>query len=67
MFDAKEVPYGLLALLPRAREREFHGQGWSAVEQAVRGEVQPFDFYFDFVASTVRQLQALWEVDSPLA
>jgi predicted nucleotidyltransferase component of viral defense system len=66
MFDAKEVPYELLKLVRRDRERQFHGQGWSAVAQAVRGEVQPFDFYFDFVCSCVEELKALWEVDAPL-
>src|SRR3990172_2563343 len=63
MFDAKEVPYALLKLMSRGRERRFHGQGWSAVAQAVRGDVQPFDFYFDFVCACAQDLQALWEVD----
>jgi predicted nucleotidyltransferase component of viral defense system len=66
MFDAKEVPHRLLGLIARDRERSFHGQVWSAVEQAVRGQVQPFDFYFDFVASCADGLKALWEVDPPV-
>lgn len=66
MFDAKEVPYELLGLLPRDRERAFHGQGWAAVVQAVRGEVLPFDHYFDFVCSMSAPLQALWKVNPPL-
>ena len=66
MFDAKEVPYRLLALMPCGREREFHGQAWSAVEQAVRGEVRPFDFYFDFVCARAEELKPLWEMDPPL-
>jgi len=66
MFDAKEVPYGLLGLISRDRERQFHQQGWAAVVQAVRGEVQSFNHYFEFVCSSVDQLQALWKVDAPL-
>jgi predicted nucleotidyltransferase component of viral defense system len=66
MFDAKEVPYRLLGLLARERERAFHGQGWSAVQQAVRGEVQPFAFYFEFLSAVSEDLKPLWEVDAPL-
>ena len=66
MFDAKEVPYRLLGLISRERERSFHGQVWSVVEQAVRDEVQPFDFYFDFVGDVAGGLKALWEVDPPV-
>ena len=66
MFDAKEVPCQLLGLVSRERERSFHGQVWSEVEQAVRGEVRPFDFYFDFVCSCADGLKVLWEADAPL-
>ena len=66
MFDAKEVPYGLLGLVSREREREFHRQEWSAVVQAVRGEVQGFEHYFDFVCARVDELKPLWVVDPPL-
>jgi hypothetical protein len=66
MFDAKEVPYGLLDLMSRDRERKFHGQEWAAVVQTVRGEVEVFDHYFDFVCSCVAPLQPLWKVNAPL-
>jgi predicted nucleotidyltransferase component of viral defense system len=66
MFDAKEVPYRLLGMISRERERSFHGQDWSAVQQAVRGQVQPFDFYFDFVCARAEELKPLWEMDPPL-
>lgn len=66
MFDAKDVPYALLGLISRERERSFHAQGFVAVEQAVRGALKPFDFYFDFVGSAVEILKPLWEADSPL-
>jgi hypothetical protein len=64
--STKEVPYRLLGLISRGRERAFHGQVWSVVEQAVRGEVRPFDFYFDFVCARAEELKPLWEMDSPL-
>lgn len=66
MFDAKEVPYGLLGLLARERERGFHRQEWPAVVQAVRGEVKDFDFYFDFLCARVEELKPLWVVEPPL-
>jgi hypothetical protein len=66
MFDAKEVPCRLLGLIGRDRERQFHQQGWAAVVQAVRGEIQTFDYYFDFVCSCVADLEALWKMDAPL-
>jgi len=53
-------------LISRGRERAFHGQVWSVVEQAVRGEVRPFDFYFDFVCARAEELKPLWEMDPPL-
>jgi hypothetical protein len=67
MFDAKAVPYDLIGLMGRPSEREFHRQGWDSVVHAVRGEVRDFNFYFDFVVSEARELQALWVVDPPLA
>jgi predicted nucleotidyltransferase component of viral defense system len=66
MFDAKEVPYHLLGLISRDREKQFHQQGWEAVVQAVRGEVRAFDHYFDFVCAGVAELQVLWKPDAPL-
>jgi hypothetical protein len=66
MFDAKDVPYSLLGLLERDRERQFHGQEWAAVVNAVRGTVQPFDHYFDFVCRQAKTLQALWVAKPPL-
>jgi len=58
MFGIKEVPLSLLAEV--TAQREFHRQGWSAVEHAVRGPLKPFDFYFDFVVGEIQKLQSLW-------
>ena len=63
MFDAKSVPLELIGGI--AAFREFHRQTWPAVQNAVRGRVEPFDFYFDFVVREVRKLEPLWIVDSP--
>jgi hypothetical protein len=60
VFAAKDVP---LLLIPRvAEQREFHRQEWPAVQDAVTGTVESFDFYFDFVISQTRRLEALWAV-----
>lgn len=59
MFAAKDVPLGLLRLLKEERHREFHRASWDAVEAAVTGEqLEPFDFYFDFVCQELERLQA---------
>ncbi len=63
MFSVKEVPLGLLADL--AGHREFHRPSWPAVELAVKGPVQPFDFYVDFVQAEAAKLHPLWVVDPP--
>ena len=59
IFAAKEVPLRLIGEIPRYRE--FHRQGWADVEQSVvKDELQPFDFYFDFVCTETAKLEALW-------
>ena len=63
MFAAKEVPLKLLAEVDAYRD--FHQADWPAVKLAVRGEVSPFDFYFDFVLGEIAKLQSLWIVDTP--
>lgn len=63
MFAAKNVPLRLIKEIPN--ERSFHAQGWPAVENAVRGQLQDFDFYFDFVVAQTLTLKSLWVVDTP--
>lgn len=58
MFAAKDVPLSMLSEV--ADHREFHRQAWSAVENAVRFRLEPFDFYFDFVLNEITRLQAVW-------
>ncbi len=58
MFSAKEVPLALLSKLEKYRE--FHRQDWPAVEVSVSGELQPFDYYYDFVLTQAKGLEALW-------
>ena len=60
VFAAKDVP---LLLIPRIGDyREFHRQEWSAVQDAVTGTVEAFDFYFEFVVAQTKRLEALWAV-----
>ena len=60
VFAAKDVP---LLLIPRIGDyREFHRGEWSAVQDAVTGAIEAFDFYFDFVVAQTKRLEALWAV-----
>lgn len=58
IFDAKQVP--LLFLRNIGAERDFHRTDWPAVVDSTEGELEPFDFYFDFVQQQVRLLEPLW-------
>ena len=61
MFEAKEVPVGLLGSI--GEYREFHREDWPAVQDSVRGLLESFDHYFDaVVAESNRLLHALGEV-----
>ena len=64
VFEAKLVPLALLRKI--ADFREFHRGDWPAVLDAVGGEAQSYDFYFDFVLSEVQKLESLWVKDPPL-
>jgi len=60
MFEAKEVPLGLLGLV--GGKREFHRTNWGAVVASITDErPEPFDFYFDFVLGEIERLQPLWK------
>lgn len=63
MFRAKHVPLSLLRLI--RREREFHRSDWARVENAVRGQVQGFDYYFQVVLDVVDKLDAAGVIDPP--
>lgn len=60
IFAAKDVPLGLIGKI--STYREFHRPDWPSVEDTVRGELQPFDFYFDFVLRISEDLKPLWKV-----
>ena len=60
MFAAKHVGLNLIADLPN--QREFHRPDWPSVQDTVRGDLQPFDFYFDFVVQITTALQSLWKI-----
>jgi hypothetical protein len=62
VFAAKRVPLTLLGQIQE--HRDFHRLDWLAVEASVSPgvELQPFDFYFDFVANLARLLKPLRDV-----
>lgn len=63
MFAAKQVDLNLLSLLSSESQREFHREGWPAVQNAVRGGTpHDFDFYFDFVSSEVSKLMLALDI-----
>lgn len=58
IFAAKEVS---LELLGKIRDqREFHRGDWPSVQSTTTGELQDFDFYFDFVLREIQALHSLW-------
>jgi predicted nucleotidyltransferase component of viral defense system len=58
IFAAKRVPLSLIPRIPTYRE--FHRQDWGVVQDSVSGELQAFDFYFDFVVHQLPHLESLW-------
>ena len=60
IFAAKDVPPGLIQLIPRYRD--FHQQDWPSVENSVSEKLRDFGFYIDFVARESNKLQSLWVV-----
>jgi predicted nucleotidyltransferase component of viral defense system len=54
MFEAKEVPVGLLRSV--GEYREFHREDWPAVQNAVSGSLKEFDYYFDSVVGEALKL-----------
>ncbi len=59
IFAAKDVPVDLISKL--SDFREFHRPDWHSVEDTVSGDVQSFDFYFDFALQAAKTLEALWK------
>jgi Nucleotidyl transferase AbiEii toxin, Type IV TA system len=60
IFAAKNVPLDLIGKL--SSQREFHRPDWPSVQDTVGGDLESFDFYFDFVVLTIRSLESLWKV-----
>jgi nucleotidyltransferase AbiEii toxin of type IV toxin-antitoxin system len=57
-FAAKEVPLPLLKNI--GAFREFHRPDWDSVKTSTKGELRPFDYYFDFVLEMVNSMKSLW-------
>jgi predicted nucleotidyltransferase component of viral defense system len=60
IFAAKDVPLNLIGKL--MDYREFHRPDWPSVQDTTSGDLQPFDFYFDFVLRTANALESLWKI-----
>lgn len=56
VFGAKAVPLTLLDLLPSTRE--FHRTDWPSVLDAVGGDAESFDMYFDFVIGWINRVRS---------
>jgi hypothetical protein len=62
VFAAKKVPLRLIGLI--GQQREFHRPDWPAVQNSVAGNIEEFDYYFDFVVQEADRLESLWVEDS---
>lgn len=62
MFSLKRVPLELLGRI--SVTRDFHALGYDEVKAAMKPgvRIEPFDYYFEFVVSESKKLEALWHV-----
>jgi hypothetical protein len=60
VFAAKQVPTKLLGKI--AEQRDFHRDDWPNVRTTVKGRLEAFDYYFNFVLDTIKPLESLWMV-----
>jgi predicted nucleotidyltransferase component of viral defense system len=59
VFAAKQVPLRFLSKL--REQREYHRVDWPDVVGQVSGNLESFDFYFDFVIERIMRLEVLWD------
>jgi len=55
IFEAKEVSLNLLGKIKDTKD--FHSDDWESVKQSITGELEEFDFYFDFVVQIAERLK----------
>ncbi len=60
IFAAKDVPVHFIGKM--SKYREFHRPDWPSVQDTVGGDLEPFDFYFDFVLRIGKMLEPLWKI-----
>jgi hypothetical protein len=63
IFGAKKVPLSFMSRLHTTKN--LHAPDWRSVQESVTGELQDFDFYFDFVIDVVKSLEPLWIEQPP--
>jgi predicted nucleotidyltransferase component of viral defense system len=56
IFAAKRVPLDFIDLIEKYKD--IRAQDWSNVQATVTGNLEPFDFYFDFLMGVIRQLKS---------
>ncbi|PTL38093.1 nucleotidyl transferase AbiEii/AbiGii toxin family protein [Alkalicoccus saliphilus] len=61
-FKIKNVPLYLLGNISREEVKQFHEQQYNDLRDTVKGEIFPFQFYYQFVVEKVKQLRILWEL-----
>lgn len=61
-FEVKKVPLALLGKVKESAVKDFHASGFSAVKDTIKGhiDVQPFDFYYDYVIHKIEEMESLW-------
>lgn len=59
IFEAKEVPLHFLEKIHLPEIREFHAADWEAVKQSTAGEIEEFDFYFEYIVQIIERLKAV--------
>ncbi len=63
VFDAKKVSMELLKDLDTVSS--LHKTSWADVELSVTGEIEDYDFYFDYVNKSAKELYTKWKINPP--
>ena len=63
VFNAKRVDMNLLNDLDSVKA--LHYASWPDVELSIAEDIEDFDFYFDFVNNSAKELYSKWKINSP--
>ncbi len=59
IFEAKRVPLNLISKIRTSKE--YYQTGFAEVKNTVRGKVEEFDFYFDYLEKKCALLENFWK------